>query len=183
MKKIEASFSALAPLKAEQEPISFLITATPVETADIAERLGVEAAADLYGDGVLTVKGGKNTVREAVIEGTARAKLTRICVASLAPLEERIDAPFRLRLARALTEDDAASDEDIDLLEGEDVDLGDLIVQQIALAMDPYPRAESAPSFPQDDAPPDDSSSAGPEAKASGAFAGLKNLLKNNENP
>lgn len=82
------------------------------------------------------------------------ARLTAVaeqaCIVSLVPVPEKIDARVRLDLipeAKAASPDEA----EVELEEGEEpeyfqdeIDLGAIAVEQLALALDPYPRALDA---------------------------------------
>ncbi|MEO0400011.1 MAG: YceD family protein [Pseudomonadota bacterium] len=176
MKTHKGTFDFKATLQVDAGPLRFSLNATPEQQADAASRLDVVAVTALAGEGVIKVKGAKGAVREAIIEGVASAALTRRCVASLEPMDEDVETPFKVRLVEAVDEEDSHSDDDVDLLDGDAVDVGDLLIQQVALAMQPYPRKADAPSFPKADAPPTDSASP-QDTKTSGAFADLKTLL------
>ena len=94
--------------------------------------------------------------REGVaVEGTLKARATQACVVTLGPVEQEIDETFSMRFdpdADALAgvaEDgeidvDAFAEDPPDLLEGSRVDLGAILCEQLALALDPFPRAPGA---------------------------------------
>ncbi|MEL6361999.1 MAG: DUF177 domain-containing protein [Pseudomonadota bacterium] len=142
--------------------LNFSATEEQLET--LAVRLQVVRATLLNGQGTISAdKGG------FVVSGTIEAKLTRTCVASLEDVNEEISEPFVLRLFREAPSDDEAEEQldDWDVVEGDLIDFGELIVQQIALAMEPYPRKKGAPSL---------ADTYGQDAPAS-PFAGLKAAL------
>jgi len=75
------------------------------------------------------------------------AQLTQACVISLEPVAARIDEEFALLYGPidAGTEvvlDGAA--ETIEALEGDIIDLGEAVAQQLSLALDPFPHAPGA---------------------------------------
>lgn len=89
------------------------------------------------------------------IEGRLQARVTQACVVTLQPVEQRIDETFTLRFdpdAAALSgveeegeiDIDAFAEDPPDLLEGGRVDLGAVLCEQLALALDPFPRAPGA---------------------------------------
>ncbi|MBC2859337.1 DUF177 domain-containing protein [Stappia sp. 28M-7] len=94
--------------------------------------------------------------REGVaVEGALKARATQTCVVTLAPVEQVIDETFSMRFdpdADALAgvaEDgeidvDAFAEDPPDLLEGSRIDLGAILCEQLALALDPFPRAPGA---------------------------------------
>ncbi len=80
------------------------------------------------------------------VRGTLVAKLTQSCVITLEPVKTRIEAPIQ-RLYGA----EGAGDETVDLtldsddppdpiIDGE-IDLGSAVAEQLALEIDPFPRA------------------------------------------
>lgn len=88
--------------------------------------------------------------REIMLQGRVCARLVQSCVVTLEPVVETIDAPLVLKLT------DHEQDDEIELELGEDaddppeeveggiVDLGDIVAQQVALEMEPFPRAPEA---------------------------------------
>lgn len=117
----------------------------------IAARLGVPLVRAL--SGVVTITPERDG---AHVAGAVRASLVRVCVVTLEDLDEEIDETFDVRYARgAATETDAelALEEDwAEPLVGDSLDAADLLVQQVALAMAPYPRKAGA-AAPADLAP------------------------------
>ena len=70
------------------------------------------------------------------------ASSVRICVASLEPFEEVTRERFALRF---VPEEQLSEDDDIDAVDelgyrGSQIDLGEAAVEQLGLALDPYPR-------------------------------------------
>lgn len=124
-----------------------LIADADARTA-IAKRLKVPAIAALDGDMDISATRARIDVR-----GSVRAILTRECVASLEEMEERIDETFALEFLRQAPDEAPASDEDDDGLdmpevhEAEILDIGEILVQQLSLAMDPFPRKDGAVSL------------------------------------
>jgi len=88
------------------------------------------------------------------IEGHIEARATRTCVVSLEPLEERISASFRRRVvpqgsanapaAQAEVSIDLDGDDPPDVAGPEGLDLGPMIAEELALALEPFPRAPGA---------------------------------------
>lgn len=122
----------------------FTVEASAAERPRIARRLGAPAVDALTGDFTLTP-----TATGLSVEGRLRARLRRQCVVSLETLTEQIDEPFTIAFAREPASEpdreEALSEEPVELLEGASVDLGELLVQELALAMNPYPRKAGAP--------------------------------------
>lgn len=137
------SFTKVVELSRLKEPQSFTLTAPDDALVDIAARLDIPAVEALKG--VMTVK---PTAEGATVEGEVEASLTRQCVVTLEPIAERVAESFVIRYAR---ESDEAPEIELDLddewtepLAGDTLDLADILVQQVALAMDPYPRKPGA---------------------------------------
>ena len=108
----------------------------------IAARLGLPAVASLTAEMSLAPeRGGRVGVR-----GTLRAQVTQECVVTLAPLPAEVAEEFAWRLLPPGEEPSDGDDDpdDIPSDEAGAVDLGEELVQQLSLALDPYPRAPGA---------------------------------------
>lgn len=92
-----------------------------------------------------------------LIEGRLRAIASQACVVTLEPVRQVIDEPFRLTFlppgsrsadprtvaeAEVIVEFD--KDDPPEDLNGPVLDLGPILVEQLVLALDPYPRSEGA---------------------------------------
>ncbi len=113
------------------------------ERAAIARRLDIPAVETLSGRvEIRPAQGG------IALNGRIQASLVRLCVVTLEPVNETVDERFDLRFARghaAEAQTELLIDEDTpEPLEGEEIDIGEVLVQQLALAMDPYPRRDGA---------------------------------------
>lgn len=123
------------------------VVATPAECAAIAARLlipGVEALSCRFrltplGQGVIAAK------------GLLAARVTQECVVTTDPFESEVREEFRIRF---IPEAQFVEPEEDDLLDleaddelpyaGHHIDLGEAAVEQLALALDPYPRKPGA---------------------------------------
>lgn len=79
-------------------------------------------------------------------EGRLRAQVVQTCVISLEDFTAEVDERFRVRFVPAGTETDDAdpeADDEIGYVQGV-LDLGEAAAEQLALALDPYPRAPGA---------------------------------------
>ncbi|MGE0408683.1 MAG: DUF177 domain-containing protein [Amphiplicatus sp.] len=113
--------------------------------AGIAKRLGVPSVERLAGTVSL-----RRLSDGVALQGALEAALTRICVASLDSMDEVIADSFDIRFGQAETPDEATLDLDLDApepLPAEGLDLGEILIQQLALAMAAYPRKDGAPSL------------------------------------
>ncbi|MBL8628429.1 MAG: DUF177 domain-containing protein [Rhodospirillaceae bacterium] len=122
-------------------------------TADEAERAAVAARLGLVGlprlQAKITLTPAPNGI--ITIAGTLDADVVQQCVVSLAPVAATIAEEFTLGFTRAALDDDAAAELEIspdddppDVLAGDEIDLAELVVEQLALVLDPYPRAPGA---------------------------------------
>ena len=150
------------------------IEANSDERTAIAKRFGIPSVESLSGEVSISANAEKISLK-----GVVRATLTRECVASLEPLVEEIEDPFDLEFLRQETpaEDDeigAAGEDWLDQPEtwsGDEIDVGEIVVQQVSLAMNPFPRKENAENL---------ADAYGAQAESS-PFAALKNLAGDGE--
>lgn len=128
----------------EDAPLTRHVEADEAERAALAVRFGVVAVRRLEAE--ITASGNGD---EARASGVVRAHLERRCVATLELLDETIDERFSVWFKRGPVT--AAPDAEIEIdenspepLEGDVLDLGEIAAQQMALAMDAYPRRADA---------------------------------------
>jgi uncharacterized metal-binding protein YceD (DUF177 family) len=112
----------------------------------IAERLGVPGVDKLEGDFTLRPFSGGVDLELRIV-----AQVNRVCVASLEPLTESVSERYAIRFERDFVETDAEADNSDDIarepLEGDTLDLDELLIQHLAISLDPYPRKEGAESL------------------------------------
>lgn len=121
------------------------------ERAAIAEALGLLELRRLEAEMEIERKG-----EVVAIEGRIRAESVQACVATLVPVVQRIDEKFSRRVRRAapaaqhgkptevVVSPDESGDDPPDLIVGDRIDLGAILVEELALLIDPYPRAPGA---------------------------------------
>jgi len=140
---------ALLPLDAE-------ISADAEERAALARRLGLLELASLSAR--LTLSAGRER-GELRVAGFLEARATQSCVVTLAPVETRLQEAFEAFFAEPSGAEapgeaaEAPFDEDREppeALPPEGLDLGELAAQQLAVALDPYPRAADADAVLQE---------------------------------
>ncbi len=111
---------------------------------EIAERLGEPGIPALEGDFILTPFGGG-------VELTLhlRARVDRLCVASLEPLAELVDEHYSIRFERDFEDDGENDEEELsrEPLEGDTLDLAEILVQHLSVSLSPHPRKEGARSL------------------------------------
>lgn len=143
------------------------VTARPEECTALARRMRLPAVAALACRFELRAAPGG----VVLAEGHLVARIVQECVITLEPFEATLDERFRVRFvpeadggaeAEAMLDPDS---EDEIAYRGAAIDLGEAAAEQLALALDPYPRAPGAMLPPE---------AAGPEeARGTAAFAAL----------
>jgi uncharacterized metal-binding protein YceD (DUF177 family) len=126
------------------------IAAEPGERDALARRFGL-----LSLDKLTAVLDLQRQAGEVIhVTGHLSANAVQRCVISLVPVPAHLDADFEVRYGGAAAE---ADEGDIDplgidapepLIEGR-IDLGEAVAQQLAIALDPYPRAPGAALDPE----------------------------------
>jgi uncharacterized metal-binding protein YceD (DUF177 family) len=132
------------PLRADEvgpQGASLLVEANGAECKAVAERLGVPEIHSLTCR--FELANGPGGRIDAT--GDLRARLTRVCVVSLDPFETELAERFRVDFVEEGTEadEDPESVDEIPMPGGV-LDLGEAVVEQLALALDPYPRKPGA---------------------------------------
>ncbi len=131
----------------EKEAV-FRLEADADECAALAKRF------DLKGLGPLRAELRFTLDRQGLLrlEGRLMAEVVQVCVVTLADVTSAIDERFSLRFSlegpNQLDDGEitiAVDEEDPpDPLPGETIDLGEIVAEQLALALDPYPRVPGA---------------------------------------
>lgn len=125
---------------------SFDYTANDQQRADLATRFDIPELRALTAQITLNPLAGGPMIRVTL---ALQADLVQNCVVTGDPVPEKIDLRVELDFAPPsmidenieLTLDDA---DPPDPIENGEIDLGDVIAQQLSLALDPYPRAPDA---------------------------------------
>lgn len=118
---------------------------TTEEVAAMTERFGLDELVSLHADLHVRPFAGGDMLR---VTGTMKARVRQSCVVTLQPIVsdvlEEIDRTFTFSAPRELPQEVEWTVEDEDLpdpvVDG-CIDLGDIVAEQLALAIDPYPRA------------------------------------------
>lgn len=108
------------------------------------------------------------------LSGRVRASLAQTCGITLEPLPLEIDDTFSVQLSEPVDEESdeiviTMEDETPDIVEDGQIDLGQYVVEQLALRLDPFPRKPGA-EFVQP-----------PEPAEISPFAVLKSLRSSDE--
>ena len=147
-----------------------MVDAKGDECAALAERMGIPAVLALscrFSLRKSRIHGGEVAAVEAT--GKLSARVVQSCIVSLDPIEADVEDEFTLRFVPEGSERDDLGLEDEDEIpyQGDAIDLGEAAAQQLALALDPFPRKPGAELEI-----PEESSSQNP-------FAALAQLKKN----
>jgi uncharacterized metal-binding protein YceD (DUF177 family) len=143
--------------------IRFVVESKSEERAALARRMGVLAI-----DALTCRFDLRRDVGDAIeASGLLQARVTQTCVVSLEAFDADIVEPFSVRFVPAGTESDDLDLEAEDEIgyEGGVIDLGEATSEQLALALDPFPRKPGAELATDT------------SAEQSGAFAALAKLL------
>lgn len=153
----------------DRGPVVRRIAAGPEIRAGLARQLGLDGLDRLEAEvEVAPWLDGAN------LRGRFDAAVRQTCGVTLEPLESELSGAFELKLipegspnAPAEPEDavlDPEAEDPPDLIEGETIDLGALVVEQLALEIDPFPRKPGAVF------------DAGPQESPASPFAVLKDF-------
>ena len=127
------------------------VAADDSECRALAERFGILAVESLTAR--LTLRAHGPLVH---VEGRLSARVVQACVVTLEPVAADIDEAFAITFGPEVPED---SDELVIDLDSEDppepiidgkIDLGEVVAEHLALALDPFPRAPGAVFEPPD---------------------------------
>jgi uncharacterized metal-binding protein YceD (DUF177 family) len=132
--------------------IELSLEASPEECRALAGRFDLVSVERLVGRARLDRCGEGVRLR-----GRLEAQVVQACVLSLADVRATVDEAFECRFMRpgAGVPDDLAWDQDVEPLEGAELDVGEIFAQQLALALDPYPRAADADALVSRELGPD----------------------------
>ncbi len=142
------------PLLAERigtAPFAVQVEASAEECQALATRMHIPAVLALSCDYLL-----RRDPAEAIhAEGRLTARVVQVCVVTLDEFEAEITEPFAVRFVPEGTESEEIDPEAEDEIPyaGSMIDLGEAAAEQLALALDPYPRRPDA-MLPDAEAPP-----------------------------
>lgn len=135
-------------------PTPFSLTPDADRCAAIAAELGISGLSRLTFAGEIRAEAGEAWA----LTGQLRARVTQPCVVTLRPVKTALDEPVERHYSPHVTapEGDEVEMPD-DTLEplGQFIDLAAVMIEELALALPEYPRAEGAElgAAPQDPAP------------------------------
>ena len=159
-------------------PRQVTIAADEGERAALAERFGLVAIDRLEAEAALSMHGEIVTAA-----GTVRAAVTQSCVATDAPVEAAVEAPFRIEFrpqpeATGADEEIELGESELDVIfyDGAAIDLGEAVAETLSLSLDPWPRAPGAETVLRE-AGVKDEEQATRESSPFAALQGLKDKL------
>lgn len=152
------------------------LSANETERQAVAERLGVLAISSLVAE--VRIKPEKKG-RKVLVDANVAAQVTQTCVVSLEPMDNEVHTTARVRFG---FESPPTVDDDVEIwAEDEDppdpivdgiIDIGEFVVEHVALALDPFPRRPGA----EFEAPKQADISLDEEPKKPNPFAVLEKL-------
>jgi uncharacterized metal-binding protein YceD (DUF177 family) len=119
--------------------LDYTVEASAAECAALTERMLIPAVKSLSCTFQL-VREGRDKV---YAKGVLRADVTQNCVVSLEDFDSTVEEAFQVRFVpegEESDDDDLESDDEI-TFQGNVIDLGEAAAEQLALALEPYPRA------------------------------------------
>lgn len=152
-------------------PTPFALEPDAARCAAIAAELGIDALAKLRFEGQIRPEGGDAWA----LTGRLRARVTQPCVVTLKPVRTALDEEVERHYSPHVT---APEGEEVEMPDatleplGQFIDLGAVLIEELALALPEYPRAEGAAL----QTPPDD-----PVPDTRRPFEGLDKLLGNRD--
>lgn len=152
-------------------PTPFALVPDAGRCATIAAELGIDGLSKLTFDGQIRAEGGDAWS----LTGRLRARVTQPCVVTLKPvrtaLDQQVERRYSPHLSTPQGDEVEMPDDRLEPL-GQFIDLAAVMIEELALALPEYPRAEGV-AF---DAAPDD-----PTPDTRRPFEGLDRLLRNRD--
>lgn len=149
---VEPEFSRLVDVSALTEHgLDLVVEANAAERAALCRRFDLADLRSLTGKVHIApgrTPSGTATIR---VTGSLTADLAQTCVVTLEPFDVQVTEDFSLTFVRAgeeASKDVALSpfdDEAPEPLEGDEIDVGEVVAEHLALALDPWPRRPDAP--------------------------------------
>lgn len=120
------------------EPRRFELTADNDQRAALSRRFGIVSIERFSASLVLSwIKPGK----VLSVKGRISADVTQSCVITLDPVTARIDDEIDIVFSRYPEQTaDIVDPNEVETIEGENIDVGEIVAEELSLALDPYPR-------------------------------------------
>ena len=139
------------PVSVDRLPQSVTVEANVAECAALAERLHVLEVHSLRCRFNLRRQGAV-----VIADGELFSDVVQACVVTLEPVEQRVEDRFTVHFVpegRESDDNDPDAPDEIPYA-GSAIDVGEAATEQLALALDPYPRLPGAELAAQDDEEP-----------------------------
>ena len=138
----EFSF-VVRPADIGTEPARYSLEASPEERAALAARFDLVDIESLNAELRVEWLRGRQFLR---LSGRIRAVVVQRCVVTLQPVRKEIDEPFEILFTAERWPGDEGTVEldDVEPLAGETLDIAEVAAEEMALMLDPYPRAPDA---------------------------------------
>lgn len=132
------------------------VVANADERAALARRFGLQAIDRLEASLRLTRMPRTGRLR---LQGDLTADVVQTCVVTLEPVPAHVETPFDVVYERSQAPHDAGevvieSEDEPEPLYGDILNVGEVVAEELALALEPYPRAAGAEPEWRDEAPP-----------------------------
>lgn len=137
--KLSPEFSVIVRLDSiGEESREFEISASQDEKVDLSTRFGLVSIDEFDARLVLTwLKPGK----VLSVRGQISARVTQSCVVSLDPVPADIDEEIDIIYSQNPGEtSDIVDPNEAETLEGEAIDIGEIVSDELSLSLNPYPR-------------------------------------------
>ena len=165
------------------DPLDYRLTTTPPQRDRIAADLGLTALRKLSGRIRLYPDGA----RDWKLDGSLGATVVQPCVVTLEPVTTRIDTHFSRRFVANFempetSEAEMPEDDTIEPLQ-ESLDLAEILIEALAIALPDYPRSDGAEMGAQTFAQPGVTPMSDEDAKPFAGLAALRDKLSNPQGP
>jgi uncharacterized metal-binding protein YceD (DUF177 family) len=137
----EPEFSFIIhPSEITDKEIKYSLTAESDECAALAVRFGLRAVEEFSSVLMLRFLRREKAIR---LRGKLTAKVVQSCVVSMAPVENAIAEEFEVlfRNENQIDRDEIDDIVQFEPYEGDQIDIGEIVSEELALALDPYPRS------------------------------------------
>ena len=128
--------------RVDADGTDLVVEATPAECLALTDRMLIPAVQSL----TCAFHLRRESDSVVVAHGRLQAHVVQTCIVSAEDFETTVDDAFRLRFVPSGEESDDPDPESDDEIpyEGDTLDLGEAAADQLALALDPYPRMPGA---------------------------------------
>lgn len=132
-------------LDLEKNPVTLNFDVDEAARSEFAARFDLMELKLFKGEATATrEKGSSGSAAPGVaVRVRFKAKLVQRCGVTLEPVHDVLSESFQVRFVTGAADEvdlDPESEEDIEALEGEEINIGEIIAQYLGTAINPYPR-------------------------------------------